>query len=207
MTVDYAPPLTGAPARYGECLTLEAVRSGPAYIRTRGMTRWHRIRSSYLRLDHDGEVSQRWSFWCGQVTGTYRSPILADEPVKGEPRCGTCEGRAIGADPERPEWLFTPWTITKPDRCPGSGTQVCELQAGNRVGRCLFCGTMQPARGRGGPWNPTWGLVAHPPGEDLVTPCEFHAWRHMLVVDGRLACRCTVLPAGVPASEAGALWW
>lgn len=194
MTVAYAPPLTGAPAEYGQSLTHEAVTSGPAYIRTRTMTRWHRIRWSYLRLNHDGGITQVWSFWCGQTTFSRRNPLTADEPVAGEPRCGTCEGRAIGANPERPEWLFTPWTLERPDLCPGSRTRFADPRPGTRVTECFTCGSIEPVRACGGPWTPTWQLAAHPPGPGLVEPCDFHGWRGLMRVREQTVCRCRVIP-------------
>jgi hypothetical protein len=192
MTVAYAPPLTTAPARYGEVLTHEAVREGPSHIRTRNATRWHRIRSSYRRLEDDPSITQRWSFWCGQATGTYRSPILTDTPPAGEPLCGTCEGRAVGADPSRPEWLFTPWDLTRPDVCPGSRTRLIAepVSPGQRVATCGMCQSVEPLRSWGSWHSPNWGLAAHPPADGLIGPCEFHGWREVVLVDGQAACRC-----------------
>lgn len=193
MTVTYAPPLTGGRRPdYGDSLTHEAIREGLPYVRGPRSTRWHRVRSGYRVLrEYDSEIHEVFHYWCGQAGFGPRELLFAAAPGPGEPSCGTCEGRAIGADRERPEWLFTPWDLETPEVCPASGTQMCAPIPGNhRVATCLACGALTPIRGRGGPWNPTWGLTSHQPGPDLPEGCEFHAWRHLEHHEGVTACRC-----------------
>lgn len=195
MTVTYAPPLTGAPAEYGMSLTHEAITDGPAYARSRQSTRWHRIRSAYRRLEHDGEIHEVYRFWCNQTTfAPHRAPIFADQLPAGEPGCGTCEGRAIGADPTHPEWLYTPWTLTKPARCPGARSRFADPLPGNRTATCLACRLVIPIRACGSRYNPDWCIADHAPGPRLPAGCEFHAWDALTVIDGRAVCRCKVVP-------------
>jgi hypothetical protein len=66
-----------------------------------------------------------------------------------------------------------------------------EQQHGGRVGRCLVCGTYEPIRAMGGPYNGRAALVQHPPGPDLVPPCPFHRWKHLVAVGDTALCSCT----------------
>ena len=169
------------------------------------MGRWHRIRSGVLRLSEwDGELFESYTLWCGQHAGTKRSkagtPIFTDDVPVGEPSCGTCEGRAIGADPERPDWLFQPERLAAPARCPGSSTVlVVEDQGHWRHATCLVCGDIVRMRGRGGPYASRWDAENHPPGPGLIAGCPFHAWRELTLArtedgDPVAACRCQTIP-------------
>jgi hypothetical protein len=195
VTVSYAPPLTGSSTFGSEREVREVVDSGPAYIRTRTSTRWHRIRSCYHVLQEwDDEIQTRWSYWCGQITGTYRQPITTDEPPTAEPRCGTCEGRFAGWVRDH-GWLFTPRTLTPPKLCPGSQTRWVELHQGDRAGRCLVCHDVVAMRGFGGAYRWDWGAQKHPPGEGLVPGCPFHGWKSLRLHNGAVVCDCEVARA------------
>lgn len=209
MAVVLEPPLTrsGAwsPIGWGTPLL-----TGPRYVRTQGMSRWHRPRDGVRR---DGKV--RYGLWCGQNVYEIAGFIEADQTPPGEPTCGTCEGRAIGAGQdswpdESKTLIFSPQRLTPPTRCPGSRTTWCEELSWN-VGRCLVCGVVAPMRSSGGAYNPTWGLTNHKPGDRLIPGCPFHAWRELEMRDGRVACGC-VAPgtkrndpdqSGPSAEEAG----
>lgn len=190
MSVPLEPPLTrstvvGHAITWGQPLT-----TGPRYVRTPGMSRWHRPRHG---VRYPRGVS--YGLWCGQAARDDGRLLTADQPPAGDAVCGTCEGRAIGAGQDtqpdgRPPLLFSPARLVPPKKCPGSRTVWCEELAWN-VGRCLACGAICPMRSSGGPYNPRWGLTTHPPGPDLVAGCPFHAWRELGVQDGRVSCRCT----------------
>ena len=184
----------------------EPLTHGPRYIRTRGMGRWHRVRSG-VRYPAQPEVQwgeglgyampprparDAWQAWCGQsVSGTTMQgkpyALTRDRPpVDGLPVCGTCEGRAVGAGYSSPvvtvadgtELLFEPAGLQPPRKCPGSGKRGENLWAkvNNRVGRCLACGELMPIRYGGGPYDPWAGLVSHEPAPGLFQPCPFHGW-------------------------------
>lgn len=189
MTVPLEPPLTrGAPwgcYDWGEPLTV-----GPRYVRSAGASRWHRPRSGVRKSD--GRI--RYDQWCGPYVRGDEGFREADQVPDGDPVCGTCEGRAIGAGqdtwPDTTRTLvFTPNRLVPPKKCPGSRTEWCAELAWN-VGRCLVCGVVTPMRSSGGPYNSRWGMTNHPPGPDLVDGCPFHAWRELHLVDGRVECRC-----------------
>lgn len=205
MTVTYQPPLTGGPAHPGEALLREPINEGPAYLRGPRMGRWHRIRSAALWLhEWSGELVEHYYLWCGQHASSHPGksgvPIFTDDLPDGQPSCGTCEGRAIGADPDRPEWLFQPATTQVPPRCPGSSTLlVAEDQTTWRYATCLVCRDVVRMRASGGPYASRWGAQTHPPGPGLVDPCPFHAWRELVLVknstgDTAAACRCQTIP-------------
>lgn len=189
-TVALLPPATYSAVS----LDIEALIEGPRFIRTRGMSRWHRPRSG-TRYPNDRVV---YGCWCGYgVGGSQRAGafLAADEPPAGEPVCGTCEGRAAGAgqddSPTGRLLLFTPRHIDPPMNCPASRSSVLfEELPGGRVGRCLACGDMQPLRAMGGPYNPRYAIVQHPTGQALVEPCPFHRWRQLTAHDGRVVCDC-----------------
>ena len=190
MTVALLPPATYSAVS----LDVEALATGPRFVRTRGMSRWHRPRSGVRFPERDRVV---FGCWCGYgVGGSERAGafLAADEPPAGEPVCGTCEGRAAGAgqddSPTGRLLLFTPRHIDPPTTCPASRSSLFEELPGGRVGRCLACGDMQPLRAMGGPYNPRYAIVQHPPGQALVEPCPFHRWRQLTARNGRVVCDC-----------------
>lgn len=208
MTVTYEPPLSRSGAQVGESLLREVIWEGPAYARGPRSTRWHRIRSGQRRLHEDwrtGVVTIRdsYSTWCGRgmfQRDTDRSLILfADGPAAGEPSCGTCEGRAIGAARDRPEWLYSPMRLDRPLRCPGSHTMlVVEDQGRWNRATCLVCGDVVKMGAHGGPYATRWDARVHEPGAGLVEGCPWHAWRELTVAtddDGNqvAVCRCQTI--------------
>lgn len=186
MTVTLLPPLTRSGAWAGRTHG-EALREGPGYARTRNMSRWHRVRSA-VQHTLDGEARHvSYQAWCGQqlYSGSCRA---VDVPDDGAPVCGTCEGRAEGHNPQRPDLLFTPWDLTPPAWCP---SRLIYTQEGPNVGRCCLCGELAPIRAYG--WNGRAKIQRHL-AKDLVAGCPFHAWREMTAVDGVAVCRCQVPP-------------
>lgn len=147
MPVAYEPPITRGGVQPG--WKLRALRQGPALARSRGSTRWHRIRSATYypeRPPHPDALRYGWptttrpaftafAYWCGQHQSTGRTShrpaagvMLRDAlPDDGMPLCGTCEGRAIGAGHppvavavlDGRALLFTPTRLTPPRVCPG----------------------------------------------------------------------------------------
>lgn len=207
MTVTYEPPLTRSSAQVGEALLQEPITEGPAYVRGPRSSRWHRVRSGTRRLREDwqtGEVTIDESFhlWCGPVlfaraAGRWAGGLLfVDDCPRDEPACGTCEGRAIGADRDRPEWLFSPTSLATPAKCPGSRSMlVREDQSRWNRATCLVCGDVVAMRASGGPYNPHWGSATHEPGPGLIPGCPWHAWRELTTAlddAGQIvvACRC-----------------
>jgi hypothetical protein len=192
VTVALLPPVTSVP---GQFLTdMEPLDEGPRFVRTRGMSRWHRPRSGVRFTDRDRTV---YGCWCGYgVGGSERAGafLAAEEPPAGEPVCGTCEGRAAGAgqddSPTGRLLVFTPRWIAPPATCPASRSSLFEELPGGRVGRCLACGDMQPLRAMGGPYNPRYAIVQHPTGQALVEPCPFHRWRQLTARGGHVLCDC-----------------
>lgn len=191
MTVTYLPPVSTAPV--DDRVVEEAISEGPAYARTRTMGRWHRIRSGrrWIAEWRPDELRESYDFWCGYATGSYANPIFTETPPVGEPACGTCEGRARGADPDHTEWLFQPRGLTPPKVCPGSQTRaVIEDPTNFRRATCLFCGDDVKMRAFGGPWTGDWGAQRHPPGPGLPPGCPLHGWRQLVIRDGAPVCRC-----------------
>jgi hypothetical protein len=207
VVVRYEPPLTGSSAHHGESLLAEAVLEGPPYIRTRAAGRWHRVRSSSLRIyEWDPDViRQHWHYWCGPMVGTRSQsgpPLLTDQPPAGAPRCGTCEGRYAGAtDHGDPDWLFTPRGLTPPRVCPAAKTMwVTEDPTNFRRGTCLACGERVKLGAYGSWYASDWGVRSHAPGPGLIPGCEFHGWRELTIargLDGKpaVACRCQTVPS------------
>lgn len=180
MTVAYLPPMTYSGAHVGESLLMEAVESGPAYARSRRSTRWHLVRSAVDELRaYDGEIHRSIHYWCGASTFGDRA-LTADAPPTGEPVCGTCYGRREGADPDRPDLLFSPRLMRTPKVCPGSQTHWYTETTGHNRGICWACGEHVKIRGFGGTYNWQWGVQRHPPGPGLIAGCEFHGWRHLV---------------------------
>lgn len=190
MTVALLPPTTGSAVD----LDVVPLAEGPRFVRTRGMSRWHRPRTG-VRYPHGRTV---YGCWCGySVGGSDRAQafLAVEEPPSGEPVCGTCEGRAAGAgqddSPTGRLLLFSPRDITPPKNCPGSRSSVLfEALPGGRAARCLACSDVHAVRAMGGPYNPRCAIVQHPPGSGLVEPCPFHRWRQLTATDGRVHCHC-----------------
>lgn len=192
MTVTLLPPVTGGPVPGG----VVALDTAPEFVRSRGMSRWHRPRTG-VRWP-GGRIT--YGLWDGAGYVALPGGLAVDvRPDDGLPVCGTCDGRAAGAGqipgPPGRELVFTPRHITPPRHCPGSRTGLFEELPGGRVGRCQVCGDMQPLRAMGGPYASRYAIVQHPPGAALVDPCPFHRWRSLAATDGRVHCTC-----GRPAS-------
>lgn len=193
-TVPYVPPTpTGSTYHFDPDLR-EIIREGPAYIRTRLSTRWHRVRSAYHWIPEwaPDDLRTTYLYWCGAHAG--KGPLLADEPPAGEPRCGTCEGRYAGHFRDERGWLFEPrLTDLSPKVCPGSATdlyaEIPDPQPWS-MRRCLVCSDHVRGRALGSWWNGTWGLTRHAPGPGLIAPCEWHGWKNLTQANGAAMCRC-----------------
>lgn len=188
MTVALLPPVTGMDARYLE--GAQALKEGPRFVRTLGLSRWHRPRSG-VRWG-DGRIV--YQLWCvGHVQGGFLS---CDQLPPGDLVCGMCDGKAVGAGQETDgppgrELLFQPRDINPPKNCPASrSSALFEELPGGRAARCLACSDVHPCRAMGGPYNSRWAIVQHPPGPGLVAPCPFHRWRRLVARDGRAICSC-----------------
>lgn len=210
MTITYEPPLSRSGASVGESLRREVITEGKPYARGPRSTRWHRIRSGQRILDEHwstGELTIRESFttWCGQAMfqrerSKCGGPILfVDDVPTGEPACGTCEGRFIGADHDRPEWLFSPARLEPPARCPGSHTMlVVEDQGRWNRATCLVCGDVVKMGAHGGPYASRFDARVHHPGPALIPGCPWHAWRELTKATDRdgntvVACLCQTI--------------
>lgn len=187
-TVPLLPPITSCP---GEHLQgAEALLEGPRFVRTRAMTRWHRVRSG-VRYG-DGRLV--YQLWCvGSVQGD--SFLSCDELPDGDTVCGLCDGKAVGAGqdtgPAGRQLVFNPRHIDPPKNCPGSRSSVLFVELpGGRAGRCLACSDVHPIRAMGGPYDPRTAITQHPPGPGLVQPCPFHRWRQLVARDGQILCSC-----------------
>lgn len=193
MTVAYAPPIPSW--HVDERVETEVLREGPAYIRGPRSTRWHRVRSAELTLRswEPDEIRRHWTLWCGPgVHDRKYEPWLTDEPPAGEPRCGTCEGRWRGVQPDS-EWLFTPYA-EPPKVCPGSQRrEFASDDATPFAGRCLVCGDYVKMRAYGGAYRGDWGPQRHVPGDGLIASCEVHGWKRLTRRGDMVTCQCQVL--------------
>lgn len=199
-TVTLLPPTTGSTVS----LDIHALTTGPRFLRTRGMSRWHRPRSGSR---HPGG-RDCYTAWCGYSIGSSdRAPALtADEVPDGELVCATCEGRAIGAgqeqqDPTGRQLVFGPRELRPPKNCPGSRSNLVDPLPGGTTARCLVCSDVHPLRAMGRPYDPRIGIVQHPPGAALVEPCPFHRWRQPVRADNAVRCMCG-RPMPAPRSAA-----
>ncbi|MEU9703027.1 hypothetical protein [Streptomyces sp. NPDC047981] len=188
MTVPLLPPTTGSTV----ALNVEALTTGPRFLRTRSMSRWHRPRSGTRHGNRDC-----YSAWCGYGIGSSdRAPALtAEEIPDGELVCATCEGRAIGAgqeqqNPDGRQLVFGPRELQPPKTCPGSRRALYAPLPGGTTARCLICSDIHPVRAMGGPYNPRTAITQHPPGPGLVQPCPFHRWRQPTVTNNTVHCTC-----------------
>lgn len=199
MPVALLPPTTSSGGHWhGQTPLNEA----PRYARGRGNSRWHRVRCavtyppSYGR-DTDWTV---YTYWCGPGASSNdkTGPLWhVDDLPPGEPVCGTCVGRALGAGQDDvpaglPPLVFSPRWRTPPTKCPGSRSRTLWTELpGRRCGQCLVCGDITPIRVVGHGYN-AWGAgpTNHAPGSALVDPCPFHAWSQLGQRDGRAVCGC-----------------
>lgn len=204
MPVALLPPTsTGGSNWHGQQPLTEA----PRYVRGQGNSRWHRVRSAIDNpARHGRDAWTTYIFWCGPFgsTDAKTGPLwLVDDVPPGQPVCGTCVGRALGAGQDDipaglPPLLFSPRYQKPPAVCPGSRSRTLWTELpGHRCGQCLACGDIVPIRvvGRG---YSAWGAgpVNHPPGAGLVEGCPFHAWHRLVERDGRAVCDCG-WPGGV----------
>lgn len=199
MPVALLPPTTSSG---GDWRGQTPLTTAPRYLRGRGNSRWHRVRSAVAyppRQSGDGWTC--YAYWCGQhvTDGGKSGPLwLVDDVPAGEPVCGTCVGRALGAGQDEtpsglPPLRFDPRWRTPPAVCPGSNKQdlLAPLDDRLRVGRCLVCGVTERVHALGRGYNAYgYGLVKHAPGAELVEPCPFHAWSQLRGVKGRAVCGC-----------------
>lgn len=192
MTVTYFPPVNlGGPPDSRQ--VMEAITEGPAFVRTSRGGRWHQIRSGKLwMVEYDPDrLREAYELWCGQHASDHQGLMLSDEIPADEPLCATCHGRALGADPSRPDLIFLPRAHRRPKICPASQTrQYADDQGAWNRGTCLACGEVVKLRAHGGPWNGGWGVQRHAPGPGLPDPCPFHGWRHLTFSRDGAMCRC-----------------
>lgn len=194
MTVALEPPLTrSGPWRHDGV----ALLVGPRYVRTSGMSRWHRVRSGSRKSN--GSVT--WHLWCGQMANESNlkaGEILTAERPDDLPSCGTCEGRARGAGqddwPGDGEIVFSPRRLSPPKHCPASRRDRFFVEVSPRVGRCLVFGSYESLRCMGGIYNGYWGIVQHQPADGLIPGCPFHAWAYLTIHNGRAVCQCSLNP-------------
>lgn len=208
MTVALLPPLTSGLGRWDgvSAPLLEA----PRYVRTQGMSRWHRSRSGTRR---GGTVSV--GIWCGAgfvylaaTEPTRHGGIGVDEVPDGEPACGPCVGKALGAGQDGiptgsglPKLRYDPRWIIPPGLCTGSRKRELwePLNARETVGRCLVCAELVTIRAVGRGYDAYGaGPVNHEPGPGLYEPCPFHAWNNPTKTPAGVACACGWPPAGPP---------
>lgn len=179
------PPRTsGAGTWRGEV----PLTSGPRYARSRLMSRWHRVRHAVRYPDE----TIHYAFWCGPGG---RDLLTVDQGPDGEPVCGTCEGRALGAgQDETPAGLpllrFDPRWMTPPARCPGSGNDRLFVDLSPSVGRCVACQELVALRAHGGPYRGGYGPTSHQPGPGLIDPCPWHAWNYVVRRGDEAVCGC-----------------
>lgn len=200
MPVALLPPTTSSGGSWSGQLPLN---EAPRYVRGRGNSRWHRVRCAvtYPPMHGFGERTI-YTYWCGPSgtdgTEKYGPLWLVDDVPAGEPVCGTCVGRALGAGQDDtpaglPPLLFSPRWRTPPTVCPGSNKQnlMVALNPQITVGLCLACGSVERVHALGRGYSAYgYGLIKHAPSSDIVEPCPFHAWSQMVARDGRAACRC-----------------
>lgn len=177
---------------------LTPLTHAPRYVRTSRSTRWHRPRYGHRFAPTHPYAAGKETFglWCGQGVGArLQEPLLWRGSVPdGEPACGTCEGRALGAGQDvtpdgMPGLIFSGRYGLAPEVCPGTRTKLAVPHAGYRVGTCRVCHTVEPLRACGGRYHADWNLAAHPPGDLLCPPCPQHGWYH-LEPHGPAGVRC-----------------
>jgi hypothetical protein len=166
----------------------EPLTDGPAYVRSRNASRWHRPRSGCRWPD--GRVI--YNYWCGSNFGT----LGIEEIPPGDALCGTCEGRFAAQDPGS-TWTFTPMSHLPPALCPASRSGMW-FPTGYRWGpfSCLVCGEPVKARSVSRYYSGA-AVSVHKPGPGLVEPCPKHGWYSIVRVGDQPVCRCQV-PRGAP---------
>lgn len=184
--------------------TIVPLRMGPLLVRTRNMSRWHRVRAAavFRRDEAIGSLPAQytvWALWCGQSAFSMHSMPCDRLPTDGVPICGTCEGRAMGAGRDGvvatvtapADLLFTPTKVlTIPKVCPAT---VYREITWNRC-ECLLCGAFVKLRAGGGPYRSTWKPQRHGP-QNMIPGCPLHAWSGMrLHPDGTVSCPCEQRP-------------
>lgn len=162
----------------------EPVRTLPGrYVIARQGTYVHRPRSA-ARFTHPIDKQKSWvsvQLLCGQHVS---SPIITDE-IPG-PLCGTCFGRDLGYDLDRPDIIWQPRGLYKlPKRwCPGPDlglwADISRNEPGHRSDAlCLFCGTYGKARGMGRmPYAATYSMVKHQ-HNGCGRACPSHGWKFL----------------------------
>lgn len=174
---------------------------GPRLVRKRGMGRWHRPRSGVL-FTASAALGARpcFTLWCGQQA--QRDLLTATEVPSGEPLCGSCEGRAIGAGhpPIGVELLaallFEPSSSRPaPPVCPATRPRAYAdhrwLATQRGVFPCPACGEPTRLRAAGSPYDSHVKIEGHPTGDELIEPCPFHRWDSVVVRrDGTAGCSC-----------------
>ena len=195
MPVALLPPVSSSAGTWNGEMPLTRARR---YVRGPGNSRWHRVRSGYQWST--GRVTL--NYWCGpfaQDAPGRNSLQYRDRLPAGEPACGTCVGRALGAKQDEqpadlPPLVFSPLWVKPPAICPGSRSRTLwtEIEeAHGSVGRCLACGDLVSIRTIGRGYN-AWGAgpVYHAPGRGLIDPCPFHAWNRLIERVGGAGCAC-----------------
>ncbi|QLF83224.1 hypothetical protein QEN61_gp40 [Streptomyces phage Eklok] len=190
MPVMLLPPITFGIGR----TDAEPLDTAPRFVRTGGMSRWHRPRSGVRTTDN----RTIYAVWCGQHVGGLRAArtmLTAETVPDGLPVCATCDGRAVGAGQEQDgpagrRLLYGPRSLTPPRWCPASRSALYEPLPGGTTGRCLACSDTHPIRAMGGPYASRAAIVQHPPGAALFAPCPFHRWRRPTATAAGLHCMC-----------------
>lgn len=206
MTIQLEPPYTRG-GMFG-IENHEPVLEGPLLVRTRGMSRWHRVKSGVRFTDQAGRIC--WHLWCGQAASSTATIGRDTLPTDGLPICGPCEGKALGAGYNGTAaivngealLLFEPESQTKyrrPAVCPGARMTnylPAQVDSDGSIGRCAACGlhtaTTWRRRGRGYSYNGWETLKDHAPGPALVEPCPFHAWDELALHNDQAVCACTL---------------
>lgn len=193
------PPYSRSGANPHHYSTIVPLTRGPRLVRTGGMSRWHRPRSGTHHSDH-GRTS--FTLWCGQLVRS-TDLIQALTVPDGEPLCGTCEGRAVGAGHPpvavevRSALLFEPASrYRRPPWCPAGKLWLYDTLARTLPWRetfgCPVCSEHVRTRAAGGWANSHVKIAAHPPVGDMVAPCPFHGWDQLgwRVDERRAVCGC-----------------
>lgn len=93
---------------------------------------------------------------------------------------------------------LSPVTVTvrrPPKLCPGSRSDTLFTQVSATVFLCLACRELVAGHGRLGAGGYRYAPRPHEPGPGLAAPCPSHAYRRLVVADGRVTCDCTAFRA------------